>query len=110
MNQQKQEQFMVYAAEAAIPRYQRAWVWGLAALAILLCGLAAGWLVGGAGAALRDGAPPGNSIRLVDGAALLARQEAANDELRARIARLEQALRGDPCAPAALEALPPVSR
>ena len=109
MNQQKQEQFTVYAAEAAIPRYQRAWVWGLAALAILLCGLIAGWLIG-AGAALWDGAPSGNSIRLVDGAALLARQEAANDELRARIARLEQTLRGDPCAPAVLETLPPASR
>ena len=108
MNQQKQEQFTVYAAEAAIPRYQRARVWGLAALAILLCGLAAGWLIGGAGAALRDGAP--SSIRAVDGAALLTRQEAANDELRRRIARLEQALRSDACAPAALEALPPVSR
>ena len=108
MNPQKQEQFTVYAAEAAIPRYQRAWVWGLAALAILLCGLAAGWLVGGAGIALRGEAP--SSIRAVDGAALLAQQEAANDELRRRIARLEQALRGDPCAPAALEALPPASR
>ena len=108
MNQQKQEQFTVYAAEAAIPRYQRAWVWGLAALAILLCGLVAGWLIGGAGAALWDGAR--SSVHAVDGAALLARQEAANDELRARIARLEQALRSDPCAPAALEALPPTSR
>ena len=108
MNQQKQEQFTIYAAETAIPRYQRAWVWGLAALAILLCGLVAGWLIGGAGTALRDGARSG--IHAVDGAALLARQEAANDELRQRIARLEQALRGDACAPAALEALQPASR
>jgi len=108
MNRHEQEQCTVYAAETAIPRYQRAWVWGVAALAILLCGLAAGWLIGGAGAALRDGARSG--IHAMDGAALLAQQEAANDELRARIARLEQALHGDPCAPAALEALPPVSR
>lgn len=110
MNPQKQEQFTVYTAEAAIPRHQRAWVWDLAALAILLCGLAAGWLVGGAGTALRDGAPSGNGIRLVDGAALLAQREAANRELRERIARLEQALRGDACAPAALAVLPPVGR
>ena len=109
MNPQKQEQFTVYTAEAVIPRYQRAWVWGLAALVILLCGLAAGWLMGGAGIALRDGAPS-SSRRAVDGVALLAQREAANDELRARIGRLEQALRSDPCAPAALEALPPASR
>jgi hypothetical protein len=108
MNRQEQEQFTVYAAEAAIPGYQRAWVWGLAALAILLCGLVAGWLISGAGTALRDGAPSG--IRTVDGAALLASREAVNDELRERIARLEQALRGDACAPATLEALQPASR
>ena len=108
MSRQAQESFTIYAVETAIPAYQRAWVWGLAALAILLCGLAAGWLIGGAGAALRDGARSG--IHAMDGAALLAQREAANRELRERIARLEQALHGDPCAPAALEALPPVSR
>jgi len=108
MNRQQQEQFTVYTVESAIPRYQRAWVWGLAALAILLCGLATGWLLGGAGTGLRDGTPSG--IRAVDGAALLTQREAANDELRERITRLEQALRGDVCAPAALEALQPVGR
>lgn len=108
MNPQQQEQFTVYPVESAIPRHQRAWVWGLAALAILLCGLAAGWLLGGTGTGLRDGTPSG--IPAVDGAALLAQREAANDELRERIARLEQALRGDVCAPVALEALQPVNR
>ena len=109
MNRQEQEQFTVYAAETAIPRYQRAWVWGLAALAILLCGLAAGWLMSGAGS---SGFPNGarSGVRAVDGVALLAQREAVNDELRRRIARLEQALRGDICAPAALEALQPTSR
>ncbi len=100
MNRQEQEQFTVYAAETAIPRHQRAWAWGLAALAILLCGLAVGWLMSGAGF----------GVRAVDGAALLAQREAVNDELRKRIARLEQTLRGDVCASAALEALPPTSR
>ncbi|MDG4595690.1 MAG: hypothetical protein P9F75_08345 [Candidatus Contendobacter sp.] len=105
----RQEQFTVYAAETAIPRHQRAWVWGLAALAILLCGLAAGWLMGGAGfGGFQSGTRSG--IRAVDGVALLAQREAVNDELRKRIARLEQALRGDICAPAALEALQPTSR
>lgn len=108
MNRQQQEQFTVYNAEAAIPRHQRAWVWGLAALAILLCGLAAGWLLGGTGTGFGDGTPSG--IGVVDGTTLLARQEAANDELRERIAHLEQVLRGDVCTPAALEALQPVSR
>ena len=108
MSRQEQESFTVYATETAIPRHQRAWVWGLAALAILLCGLVAGWSMGG----VKIGAPDGtrSSIHAVDGAALLARQEAANRALRERIAHLEQALRGDPCAPTALEALPPVSR
>ncbi|KAB2921707.1 MAG: hypothetical protein F9K25_20050 [Candidatus Contendobacter sp.] len=108
MSRQEQEQFTVYAAEAAVPRYQRAWVWGLAALAILLCGLAAGWLMGGAGSSFQGGARSG--IHAVDSAVLLVQREAANDELRGRIARLEQALRGDVCAPAALEALQPASR
>ena len=110
MNRQEQDQFTVYAAEAAIPRHQRAGVWGLAALAILLCGLVAGWLMGGAGSIPRDGASAQSGIRAVDGAALLARREAVNRELRERIVRLEQVLRGDACAPAALEALKPVGR
>jgi hypothetical protein len=105
MNRQEQEHFTVYAAETGIPRYQRAGIWGLAALAILLCGLIAGWLVGGAVSILRDGAGAQSGFRAVDGAALLARQEAVNSQLRERIAGLEQALRGDVCAPAALEAL-----
>lgn len=108
MNPQQQKQFTVYTVESAIPRHQRAWAWGLAALAILLCGLATGWLLRGAGTGLRDGTP--SAIRAVDGTPLLARREAANSELRERIARLEQALRGDVCAPAALEALQPISR
>lgn len=98
----RQEQFTIYATEAAIPRYQRARVWGLAALVVLLCGLVAGWLLGGAGASLRGRVQ--SSFQAVDGAALLAQREAANRELRERVARLEQVLRGDACAPAALEA------
>ena len=109
MNRQEQRQFTIYTAAAMIPRYQRAWVWGLAALAILLGGLATGWFVGGAGASFRGAASP-TSIQAVDGAALLARREAVNRELRERIAQLEQALRGDACAPAALEALQPARR
>jgi hypothetical protein len=108
MNRPEREQLTVYAAETAIPRYQRAWVWGLAALAILLCGLAAGWLMGGAGSSVQGGARSG--IHAVNGAALLAQRKAVNDELRGRVARLEQALRGDVCAPAALEALQPARR
>jgi len=110
MSRQAQESFTIYAVETAIPAYQRAWVWGLAALAILLCGLAAGWLAGSAGAGFPGSAKTATPMQRVDGAALLAQREAANDELRQRIARLEQALRGDACTPAALEALPPASR
>ncbi len=105
MNDQKQAQFTVYAAEAAIPRYQRAGVWGLAALAILLCGIVAGWLFGRAGSLPWERARPAANAPLVDGAALLAQREAANARLRERIAGLEQALAGDACAPAALNAL-----
>lgn len=105
MTRQEHAQFTVYAEEAAIPRYQRAWVWGVAALAVLLCGIVAGWLFGGAGSdAGSDLRLAGRSMEL-DGMALLAQQEAVNEHLRERIARLEQALDGDACGPAALEAL-----
>lgn len=108
MTKQEHAQFTVYADEAAIPRYQRAWVWGVAALAILLCGLAAGWLFGGMeGYSSRD---PRSTVRSVDGDALLARQEAVNRKLQERIVQLERALAGDACGPVALEALAPGAR
>jgi hypothetical protein len=103
MTKQEYAQFTVYADETAIPSYQRAWVWGVAALAILLCGIAAGWLFGGTGNDAGSGRR--STLPSVDGPALLARQEAVNGQLRDRIARLEQALGGDACGPAALEAL-----
>jgi hypothetical protein len=102
MTHQEHAQFTLYDAEAAIPRYQRAWVWGTAALAILCCGAAAGWLLGGLLAAYSSG---GANTETHHGAALLARQENVNQQLRERIAGLEQALAGDVCAPAALKAL-----
>jgi hypothetical protein len=105
MNERKHAQYMVYPDEAAIPRYQRAWVWGVAALAILLCGIAAGWLFAGASPPSWPGGARSRDAGLVDGAALLARREADNERLRQRIAGLEQALAGDACAPAALKAL-----
>ncbi len=97
-------QFTIYAAEAMIPSYQRAWVWGVVALAILLCGVAAGWLLGGTGPDFRGGIQPTEPALAVDGAALV-RQQAVNEHLRARIVSLEQALDGDACGPEALEAL-----
>lgn len=109
MSGQKHDQFTIYAAEVAIPRYQRAGIWGLAALGILLCGLVAGWLFGDKYAPIWDDARSG-SLKSVDGAALLARQEAVNKQLRERIARLRLALAGDACAPMVLEALRPVDR
>ncbi len=101
MGEREHPQFTVYADEAAIPRYQRAWIWGMASLAILLCGLVAGWLFGGA--ERRAGSDPRSAIR--SGDATLAQQEAVNGQLRERIARLERALAGDACGPAALETL-----
>ena len=100
MTQQKFTQFTIYEAEAMIPGHQRAWVWGTAALAILLCGLAAGGLLG----SVLNPSPFGAST--TDSAALLTRQEAINRQLRERIAGLEQALASDVCGPAALKALP----
>ncbi len=97
-------QFTIYATEAAIPRYQRAWVWGVAALAILLCGVAVGCLLGGTAPGLRYGMQPKEFSLAVDAAALT-RQQAVNKHLRARIVQLEQALDGDACGPEALEAL-----
>ena len=103
-SEREHPQFTIYPEEAAIPGYQRAWVWGVAALAILLCGLAAGWLFGAAGNHHAGSAPP-SGARSADSGALLVRQEAVNGQLRERITRLEQALAGDACGPAALEAL-----
>lgn len=104
MTKQEYPSFTVYTVEAAIPRHQRAWAWGLGALAILLCGVAAGWLFGQASShpSVRAWADGG---REVDETALLARQEAINRQLRERIAGAEQALAGDACAPAATKAL-----
>ena len=102
-SEQEHPQLTIYPEEAAIPGYQRAWVWGVAALAILLCGLAAGWLFAG-GALLPAGEQPAGA-RSADSGALRVRQEAVNGQLRERITRLEQALTGDACGPAALEAL-----
>ena len=104
MSEPEHSQYAVYAEEAAIPGHQRAWVWGVAALAILLCGLAAGWLFGGGASILAVGDRPAVA-RPVDGDGSLARQEAVNGRLRERIARLERAVAGDACGPAALEAL-----
>ena len=101
-SEQEHPQFTIYPKEAAIPGYQRAWVWGVAALAILLCGLAAGWLFGGG--EQRAASDPPSGARSADSGALLVRQEAVNGQLRERITRLEQALAGDACGPAALEA------
>ncbi|MCB1771711.1 MAG: hypothetical protein KDJ31_18735 [Candidatus Competibacteraceae bacterium] len=102
MTRQEYAQFTLYDAETAIPRYQRAWVWGTAALAILCCGAAAGWLLGGL---LAAHSPVGADRWAVDKAALLVQQKAANEQLRERIAGLEQALAGDVCAPSVLKAL-----
>lgn len=104
MIKQESAQFTIYDAEAMIPGHQRAWVWGIAALAILLCGLAAGGLLGSA----LNPSPLGAST--TDSAALLTRQEAINRQLRERIAGLERALGGDVCGPAALKALSPERR
>ena len=105
MIERKHAQYTVYSAEAAIPRYQRAWVWGVAAAAVFLCGIAAGWLFAGASPRPWAGGARLPDARLVDGAALLARREADNERLRRRIAGLEQALAGEACAPAALAVL-----
>ena len=106
MNEQVERQhpqFTIHAAEATIPRYQRAWVWGVVALVILLCGIVAGWLSSGTVPGLRHNIQP-NPQLATDGTAL-ARQRAVNERLHARIVRLEQALAGDACSPEALEAL-----
>ena len=88
---------IVYTTEAAIPGYQQAWVWGSAALAILLCGAVAGWL-------FKNSSAPTMS-NTANSATLLAEQEAVNAQLREHIAQLEAALAGDVCSSAARKAL-----
>lgn len=93
--------FAVYTTEAEIPRYQRAWVWGVAALGILLCGIATGWLLNRSTVqSLHE-----HKEQPTDAATLLGRQEAVNQQLRDHVARLEQALNHDPCSQAALDVL-----
>jgi len=104
MSKQQYPPFTLYEAESAIPGYQRAGVWGLAALAILLCGLIAGGLLGAA----RILPLAGKST--LPNTALLTRQDAINQHLRERITGLEQALGGDVCTPAARQALLPDRR
>ncbi|MCP5158839.1 MAG: hypothetical protein H6974_01680 [Gammaproteobacteria bacterium] len=99
---QEHSQFTIYDAEVAIPRYQRAWVWGVAALVILLCGAVAGGLLG---SRLVTQLGVWSDREAVNSAALLARQNAINEQLRERIAQLEQVLAGDVCSPAARKAL-----
>lgn len=88
----------IYPTKPDIPPYQRDWVWGTAALAILACGLLAGWLLKPGQPDYRSlGSPAAPVIRPADSDQRLARQAAENQELRARIAELEQALTGDVC-------------
>ena len=104
MAEQMHSSFTVYTAEAAIPGYQRAWVWGTVMLAVLLCGTLAGWLLSGVLSPQSiSGIQPTSGM--ADGAALLTEQEAVNAQLRERISQLEQALGGDVCASTALKAL-----
>lgn len=102
-------QFKIYTDEANIPGHQRAWVWGMVAMAILLCGLAAGWLLshGGFGASGPLSASPNPSaVSAAEATEWLAQQEIVNRQIQERIGKLERALVGsDPCGPAALEAL-----
>ncbi len=102
MAEQQNTQFTVYTDEAAIPGYQRAWVWGLAALLILGCGLAAGWLWGRGENTTQ---PSISAVRTVNAAVLLSRHETINQGLRQRISQLEHALAGDVCGSAAIQAL-----
>ncbi|CDI04011.1 hypothetical protein BN873_770044 [Candidatus Competibacter denitrificans Run_A_D11] len=103
-------QFKIYADEAKIPGHQRAWVWGAVAMAILLSGLAVGWLLsGGVGASSQLGTGANTSaVSAAEAAAWLAQQETVNQQIQERISRLEQVLaESDPCGPVALEALRP---
>lgn len=87
----------VYASVRDIPWYQRAWIWGTVALLILLCGLLGGWLIkpdihwvaGSVSPNAEQGGDPGATKDI-------AAQEAVNQDLRQRIARVEAAM-GDIC-------------
>ncbi|HPF58950.1 MAG TPA: hypothetical protein P5149_00145 [Candidatus Competibacteraceae bacterium] len=91
---QEHPQFTLYDAETAIPRYQRAWVWGTVALTVLLCGAMTGWLLGSLFATYP---PVSMDTGVINSTALLARQEAVNEQLRERIAQLDHTLAGDVC-------------
>lgn len=85
----------VYVSKKDIPFCQRDAVWGLAAIAVFICGLLVGWLVLSAmlgRSGQRDAA--------------LAQQQAVNQTLQDDIAQLEAVLADDVCS---LEAVNRVS-
>jgi hypothetical protein len=98
MTLQEHSQFTIYDAETAIPRHQRAWVWGVVALIILFCGAVTGWLLSSLWTVDPSADPSaGSDAAAIGSTALLARQEAVNQQLRERIVKLEQALASDVC-------------
>ena len=105
MSERQRAQYTMYTTEAAIPAYQRAWIWGTVALVILLCGIVTGWL---ASDLLRDHQPDmalNQPPPVGEAAVLLDQQQAINEQLRAHIAQVERALEGNTCSSEALEAL-----
>ena len=88
----------IYPTKPDIPPYQRDWVWGTAALIILICGLLTGWLLKPGQSGNRSlPAPATQAVQPADSDPQLARQAAENQQLRARITELEKALKGDVC-------------
>lgn len=105
MKAPQHEQVAIYTDASAIPRHQRAWVWGTVALVILLCGAAAGWLLARSVSSVDPAS--GANTTAVAGNESIAQQAAINAQLRQQITQLERALAGDPCGPMAEEALAP---
>ncbi|MBE2294085.1 MAG: hypothetical protein IAF00_04010 [Phycisphaerales bacterium] len=105
MSERQRAQYTMYTTEAAIPAYQRAWIWGTVALVILLCGIAIGWLASDLLPRHQPDIALNEPSSIGEAATLLDRQQVINEQLRARIAQVEQALAGDVCGPVALEAL-----
>lgn len=100
----------VYVSKRDIPWYQRDWVWGTAALLILLCGLVAGWLAKPQ-LVVRGQQARGSAAQAASPEAmpdLLHDQEATNQALREQIARLETVMQGDICSSSALDAVTPI--
>ncbi len=84
----------LYVYKGDIPWFQRSWIWGCAALAILLCGILSGLLLSSC-----PDCPPSENNNTRDIANLLTLQQGTNNGIQEQIDQLEADLANGVCLP-----------